>query len=395
MRISYSSLDTYKTCPLKFKFQQIDKIRAPKNIEMAFGSAIHASLKYMFERNPLYPTMDEVINFFRDKWEKQSDSFKDEDFRERKEAYLKEGISLLKNFYKKNQPWNFNTIELESFFSVELEDPKTKEKHVLTGVIDRMDKNPEDDSYEIIDYKTAKRMPSQAVVDEDLQMSIYHLGLIKRWPHLSPRKIKLSLYFLKHGEKISTTRSAKELENTTQTILSTIKEIEGRIADNYNFPPLPSALCDWCGYKEMCPMWKHLYKDLNAEPKTQEEIQAIVREYLEIKNQNQKNKERLDELKTAIYGFMDDQKIDRVFAKEGYITRKTRESASYNLEKAKEILEPIGKWQEILSADEKKLEKMLSSLPGEIQEALLKIRSVKQIKTLTVSQKEVAGESCG
>ncbi len=388
MRISYSSLDTYKTCPLKFKFQQIDKIRVPKNIEMAFGSAIHASLKYMFERTPLYPTLDEVIDFFYDKWEKQSESFKDESSQERKKAYREEGVSLLKNFYKKNQPWNFNTIELESFFSVELDDPKTKEKHILTGVIDRMDKNPEDDSYEIIDYKTAKRMPSQAAVDEDLQMSIYHLGLIKRWPHLSPRKIKLSLYFLKHGEKISTTRSAKELEETTRSILNSIEEIEGRIADNYNFPPLPSALCDWCGYKEMCPMWKHLYKSPDAEPKTEEEIKEIVKEYLEIKEQNQKNKERLDELKTAIYGFMDDQKIERVFGEEGYITRTARESVSYNMEKAEEILESINKWDEILSADEKKLEKLIPSLPQEIREKLIPLRSTKKITTLTVSKKK-------
>ena len=66
MRTSYSALNTYKNCPLQYKFQNIDKISSPKGIEAVFGSTIHAALNYMFERTPLYPTVDEVVNFFRD-----------------------------------------------------------------------------------------------------------------------------------------------------------------------------------------------------------------------------------------------------------------------------------------------------------------------------------------
>jgi len=66
--------------------------------------------------------------------------------------------------------------------------------------MDEINKN----GIEIIDYKTSRKMPSQEMVDKNLQLSIYHLGLIKRWPHISPGEVKLSLYFLEHGEKIST-----------------------------------------------------------------------------------------------------------------------------------------------------------------------------------------------
>ncbi|NOY35598.1 MAG: PD-(D/E)XK nuclease family protein [bacterium] len=389
MRISYSALNTYKTCPLQFKFQTLDKIRAPKNIEMVFGTAVHSALNFMFERTPLYPTLDEIIDFFCVNWDEKTQIFSDEEFAEKKKVYREEGVKLLKNFYKKNQPWNFNAIDLETRFEVELEDPKTKEKHSLTGIIDRVDKNMDDESYEIIDYKTSKKMPSQDIVDQDLQLSIYHMGLLKRWPHLDPQKIKLSLYFVKHGEKISTSRSAKQLEETKQLILETINEINERAANHNDFPPHPSALCDWCGYRQMCPMWKHLYKTPDAEHKTQEDIEPVVREYFDIKEQSQQNKERLDELKTVIYGFMDDQKIERVFGEEGYVTRTTRESVSYDTEKAKEILEPINKWSEVLSADEKKLEKLLADLPEDARQKLLTLRSTKQITTLTASKKKV------
>ncbi|MEK7646921.1 MAG: PD-(D/E)XK nuclease family protein [Patescibacteria group bacterium] len=63
MRTSYSALDTYKTCPLKYKYQNIDKIKAPKNKEAVFGTVVHEALKFMFEKTPLYPTLDEVVNF--------------------------------------------------------------------------------------------------------------------------------------------------------------------------------------------------------------------------------------------------------------------------------------------------------------------------------------------
>ena len=392
MRISYSALDTYKSCPLKYKFQDIDKIRVPKNIEMIFGSAIHSSLKYMFERSPLYPTIDQVIDFFRNAWEDKTSAFSVEEDKEKIKAYCDEGILLLKKFYKENHPWNFNVVDLESRFETEIIDEKSGEKHVLAGIIDRIDKEREGNIYEIIDYKTQKRMPSKDALDQDLQMSIYHLGLIKRWPHLSPKNIKLSFYFLKHGEKISSTRSDEQLKKTKKTIIKTINEIEERKANNYDFPPFPSPLCDWCGYRPMCPMWKHLYESKYAKL-DDDQIKKVAAEYFELKKQNEANNERLDELKTIIYGFMDDKKIERVFGSEGYLTRKIQERFSYDLEKIKEILEPIGKWKKILSADEKKLEKIFNSLPDGIQEKILALRNIKRFPTLTASKKKLLENS--
>lgn len=334
MRTSYSNLDTFKTCPLKYKFQEIDKIRVPKGVEMIFGSAIHSALKFMFERIPLYPTLNQIIDFFRDFWGQTNTAFSGTD--EEKDAFYKEGISILEKFYKRNQPWNFNVVDLESRFEAGLKDEKTGETHILAGIIDRIDKN--DDSYEIIDYKTAKRMPAQENLDNDLQMSIYHMGLMKRWPQLDPSKIKLSLYFLKHGEKISTSRTNEQLENTRKSVLVLIGEIQDRIKNN-DFPPTPSPLCDWCGYRQMCPMWKHLYNKFEARnSKSETEIKEIIEEYFGLKAQNDKNDERLDELKVIVYSFMDEQKVERVFGADGYLTRKMQERTSYDMEKIKETM---------------------------------------------------------
>lgn len=192
-------------------------------------------------------------------------------------------------------------------------------------------------------------MPSKEIIDRDLQMSVYHLGLTKRWPQVNPEKIKLSFYFLKHGEKISTSRTPEQLENTKKFILKTIDDINGKIKDNYNFPPLPSGLCDWCGYRQMCPMWKHLYDKKFAKIKDQEEIDKVIKEYFDLKNEGEKNSERLNELRVLIGNFMEEQKVERVFGNEGYFTKKLQERFVYDMKKIKEILEKIGKWNEVVS----------------------------------------------
>ncbi len=393
MRVSYSALDTYRTCPLKYKFQEIDRIKIPKNADMVFGSSIHSALKYMFERSPLYPTLDQVIDFFRGVWD--ASKLSADMPSEQEEILYKEGISILEKFYKRNQPWNFNVVDLESRFGVDIENPETGEGHILSGIIDRVDKDSEGDFYEIIDYKTARKMPSQQIVDNDLQLSIYHLALAKRWPQMDSKKIKLSLYFVKHGEKISTSRNEEQLENTKKFVLKSIDEINERIKENYNFPPTPCPLCDWCGYKQMCPMFKHLYaKEYEKNKiKNQDELNSAIKEYFELKDKNQSNNERLDELKMVIYGFMDENKVERVFGGDGYLTRKIQERYSYDLEKIREVLEPIGKWEEILSADEKKLGKIIDSLPGNIQEKILALRAIKKFAVLTASKKKAVAET--
>ena len=390
MRTSYSSIECFRNCPLKYKYQNIDKIKAPKNIDALFGSSIHNSLKFMFQRGPLYPTLDQIIDFFRTVWEQKKLPMDAEALDSSAETvYYKEGISLLEKFYKNNPPWNYNVVDMESRFEFEIDDPKTGEKHTLSGIMDRIDKNA-DGGFEIIDYKTKRKMPGQKEIDNDLQMSIYQLGLVKKWPHIDANKIKLSFYFLKHGEKISTVRTKEQVEETRNFILETIRDINEKIKDGNNFPPTPSPLCDWCEYRQMCPMWKHLYRKQNEKDKikNQEELNRIIGEYFRLKDQNSQNSDRLDELKTFVYGFMDDQKVERVFGEEGYLTRTIKEKNVYDLEKIKDILKPVGKWDEILEPDEKKIDKILPSLSDNLKEKILSFAERKKTVTLNARLKK-------
>ncbi|MBI2039169.1 MAG: PD-(D/E)XK nuclease family protein [Candidatus Niyogibacteria bacterium] len=388
MRISYTALETYKTCPLKYKFSEIDKIRGVKSKEAVFGTLLHSALKHMFSRDPLYPTLDEVVNFYLSGWAQYAPKVPWSDEREEK-MFREQGIEILKRFYASNQPWNFNVVDLESRFELPLEDTKTGVTHTLAGIMDRIDK-PDDNTYEIIDYKTSKRMPSQEKADANLQLSIYHMGLTHRWPHLKDKTIRLSLHFLKHNEKITTARSAEHLRETRESIISTIREIEAKKTTS-DFEPIPSPLCDWCGYRPMCPVWKHLYTKDEKTPDA-DEIKAVIHEYLELKAESQKNTKRIKELYATLANYMQKENLLRVFAPDGSISRTIKTAVDYDLDGVRAILESIGKWNEILKADERKLAALIPSLPPEVQEKIAAFATPKITETLTVSRKKLAAE---
>ena len=372
MRTSYSALQTYKQCPQKYKFAELDRIPAKKSAEAIFGTHIHKVLQRMFSKDPLFPTLDELINYYRAEWPTR-DKFGWDENTER--IYKEEGLKMVKNFYARNAPWNFSVVDLESRFEVTLSDEKTGQTHVLAGKIDRIDKIGENE-FEVIDYKTSKRLPSQDAVKNDLQLSIYSLGLQKRWPHLKPENIKVSLYFVKHNEKLSTVKTDAEIQETTHDVLNTIGEIEEKLKIGARFEPIPSPLCDWCPYKPICPAWKHLYrKQLTTDNQqlTTDDIQPVIDKYLMLKKEEQKNEKRIAELQPQIRAYMETEGLDRVFGDEGYVSRSFQTRHQYNFEKIREILEPLGRWQEILDADEKKLKELMKKLPDEVRQKIIEL----------------------
>ena len=189
MRISYSALETFNTCPAQYKFQYIERIKVPKSKEAVFGSLIHETLKMFHEPTRLSPiSEDELLKYFTQKWDPSVYQDRQE------EAFaFHQGIDLLKRYYQANQGLTFNIVDLETAFEAPILDGR--ELHQITGKIDRIDKL-EDGTFEVIDYKTGKKMPAQKVVDNNLQLSVYHLGLVNRWPSLANKPVKLSLYFL-------------------------------------------------------------------------------------------------------------------------------------------------------------------------------------------------------
>ena len=371
MRTSYSALDTFKTCSLKYKFQVIDKIKTPKSKEAVFGTIIHSTLKFLHTPQPISPTIEEILEYYNNLWNSEVYESKDEEM-----AVLAGGVKILEEYYRNNNPKNFDIIGLETRFNLEITDEIT-----IAGIIDRVDRL-EDGSFEIIDYKTAKNLPAQNDVDNNLQLSIYYLAILDRWSKLE-KPIKLSLYFLKHGIKLSTARTPEQIRQTKQSIIDLVGEI-----NKGNFQPTPSALCGWCGYQKHCPMFKHKFREEN-EKKEDIDIQTILREYHELKAEDKKNRERIAELQKDINEYCDNENIERVFGDGIYITRVAQQRFDYDADKVKNILEPLGKWTDVISINTTKLKNILPSLSYQDKKEIEDAKELKkEFKSLSLKEEK-------
>ena len=152
MRISYSAFDTYQSCPLKYKYQAIDKIKTPKSKEAVFGSTLHDTMKFIHTPGILSPTLDQAMEYFSNSWNPAVFDSPDEE-----RAAFSQGVKIIQDYYKKNNPADFNIVNLESRFQFEI--GTEDKKHIVSGIIDRIDRT--EDGFEIIDYKTTKKMPTQ------------------------------------------------------------------------------------------------------------------------------------------------------------------------------------------------------------------------------------------
>jgi len=218
--LSYSQIETFKICPLHYKLKYILKVPTPPQAAASFGTAMHSTLKNFFEQvfSGEKPSESLVFDLLEKNWIREGYKSKKQEaqYKERGKDYLS-GF-LKKGFNPKNLP-----VALEQTFMVPL---GTDLK--IGGRIDRVD-DLGGGQIEIIDYKTSEKVPTQKEIDKDLQLCFYALAASKipTEPFGKPtEKIKLSLYFLSEQKKISSVRTATQLQKAVEEIYKVRDEIE-------------------------------------------------------------------------------------------------------------------------------------------------------------------------
>jgi hypothetical protein len=337
---------------------------------------VHGTLKFIHTPSLLPPKLEDALDYFSRNW--NSDVFEDE--LEQRNAFSM-GVAMIQEYYKKNNINDYNVVDLESRFAIEITNPKDGANHIISGIIDRIDKT--EDGYEIIDYKTTKKMPSQEKVDNDLQLSVYLNAFLARYPKEIERldKVTVSLYYLKHGVKLSSTRTLEQLNASKQLFLDVIAEIEKGV-----FVPNVTPLCDWCGFQKICPMWKHKFKD--ERKIDNEEINTAIGDYINLKSAITSTKAQLAELQEKIAKYMEQEGVERVFSEEGIIAQTLRKTYKYDEKQLREILEPLDKWESVLKVDGIALKNIMGVLSPGVRQDVERARVLdKESKSLTIKKK--------
>jgi DNA helicase-2/ATP-dependent DNA helicase PcrA len=241
LSLSFSQLETYQRCPLKYRFQYDLRIPQLESPHLSYGNAVHAALEAFFKKLQVQevPSSEDLQELFSEAWKKELAQAPD------LPARLSDlGRSQLAEFYSAQQAMGWpQVVAIEESFRIKVG------PHTVRGKIDRADRVSS--GIEIVDYKTGKSKGSgdekdQKFADESLQFSIYALAAREffDWP-LS----QLSFYYLADQSRLSTTRSPESDAKTKNEILEIAEGIQSQ-----TFEPKPSQpVCRSCEYQRLCP----------------------------------------------------------------------------------------------------------------------------------------------
>lgn len=242
-KLSFSQLDAFKTCPLKYQFRYIFNLPAPAPAMLNFGTGMHNTLRDFYielQANPTKRSCDKASTELLEKLYKKNWIPYGYDSRDLQESQKKLGLEILKKFYEHEKTLGLIIPEfIEKQFVVKINEV------ILSGRIDRIDRLP-DGTYEVIDYKTGSA--KQKNLKNDPQLSIYALACRDVFKIPVSR---LSLYYIENLKKVSTTRTDAQIDACKEEIIKSARQIS-----DSEFSPTPGYHCSYCDFRTICPAAK-------------------------------------------------------------------------------------------------------------------------------------------
>src|ERR687893_217890 len=200
LMLSASDLDTYRICPLKYKFARVFRIPQEPTIHQRFGIAVHQVLERFHAAGG--GPLARLKELFEISWRRSGFGGSDDEqqFRER-------AVEALERYWRLDRESDAEPVWFERSFAFKLG------PHLLRGRVDRVDRHP-DGSYELIDYKTGKAK-SASELREDVQLSLYQMGARESWRLETSAQ---SYLYVLTGEKVPVEHSEQELDRVRGTV---------------------------------------------------------------------------------------------------------------------------------------------------------------------------------
>jgi superfamily I DNA/RNA helicase/RecB family exonuclease len=230
--LSASDIDTYRTCPLKYKFARVFRIPAEPTLNQRFGILVHQVLE-RFHAAGGGDTLEEMLGLLEAGWRRGGFGTSEQEIQLRGKA-----TAALTRYHERFQTESCEPTWFERSFSFQLG------PHVLRGRVDRVDRLPEG-GWELIDYKTGPpKTPSQ--LEQDVQLSLYAVAAREAWQLDAARG---AYYYVLDDAKVPVERDTADR--------GWIEEIATEVAEgilSQGFEPTPSfAACSMCDYRLVCP----------------------------------------------------------------------------------------------------------------------------------------------
>ena len=232
--LSASDIDTYRTCPLKYKFARVFRIPQEPTIHQRFGILVHQVLERFHATEGATGSLPELLGLLEAGWRRGGFGDSEEERQLRGKA-----AAALTRYHERFQSEEAKPVWFERQFTFKLG------PHLLRGRVDRVDLLPGGD-YELIDYKTG-RPKTAAQLADDVQLSLYAVGARRAWELEASQQ---AYYYLLDDEKV--TVPSDDGDRTEWITAVAMETAEGILSQG--FEPTPSfSACSICDYRLVCP----------------------------------------------------------------------------------------------------------------------------------------------
>jgi putative RecB family exonuclease len=246
--LSPSKLSAFKDCPLAFRFSAIDHLPEAPAAHTFKGTLVHRALEALFWNHDRGSRTQEAAHAeLRAAWDARHD---DEEWRalelpaDEEDAFLDDAAGLVDAYFRLEDPNAVNAVGMELTLEAEVDGL------LLRGIVDRLDVTP-DGEFVIVDYKTG-RVPS--VIQEQQRLAGVHFYALLCEAVLGRRPSHVQLMYLRGPLVIEASPSDQAVRGTRQRASAVWTAIERAcVADD--FRPRPSALCSWCSFRPLCPVY--------------------------------------------------------------------------------------------------------------------------------------------
>jgi DNA helicase-2/ATP-dependent DNA helicase PcrA len=233
--LSATDIETYRSCPLRYKFARVFRIPSEPTLNQRFGILVHQVLERFHAATPEEGEggLSTLLGLLEAGWRRGGFG----DSEEERQLRAKATQALLR-YHERFQEEGGQPVWFERSFAFRMG------PHLLRGRVDRVDRLP-DGGFELIDYKTGRPKTAQQL-REDVQLSLYAVGAREAWQLEAPRQ---SYYYVLDDQKVPVERSAEDREWIRDTVLEVAEGIAAQ-----GFEPTPSwAACSMCDYRIACP----------------------------------------------------------------------------------------------------------------------------------------------
>jgi DNA helicase-2/ATP-dependent DNA helicase PcrA len=232
LALSASDIETYRSCPLRYKFARVLRIPTELTVGQRFGIVVHQVLERYHAAGG--ETLSQLLDLFESCWRRGG--FRDSDAERELRA---KGRVALERYHARLHRQESEPVWFERQFSLRIG------PHHLRGRVDRVDRLPgEVERYELIDYKTSRPKTAEQLRD-DVQLSLYALAARESWQLQAASRA----YYYVLDDLVVRLGGDTDEERVRETVLQVGEGIMGQ-----RFQPTPSkSACAICDFRIVCP----------------------------------------------------------------------------------------------------------------------------------------------